>query len=145
MLQRRKMKASVAVILNMGIVQLSNIKDYWSTHEMLNFPFFRMVFSRDRFLQIFGMLHVGDATATTRCAKIQPLLDRLCSSFEAAFTPAQQVAIDESMIAFKGRVSFRQYLRGKPNPWGIKAFVLADSRSGYLYRVCVYYGKETTC
>jgi hypothetical protein len=36
-------------------------------------------------------------------------------------------------------VSFRQYLKGKPNPWGMKAFVLADSKTG----VCIYYGKET--
>ena len=47
------------------------------------------------------------------------------------------------MITFKGRVSFRQYLKGKPHPWGIKAFVLSDSKTGYLQRVCVYYGKKT--
>ena len=40
-------------------------------------------------------------------------------------------------------MSFRQYLKGKPNPWGIKAFVLADSKTGYLNRVRIYYGKET--
>ena len=48
-----------------------------------------------------------------------------------------------SLINFKGRVSFRQYLKGKPYPWGIKVFVLSDSKTGYLQRVCVYYGKET--
>ena len=40
-------------------------------------------------------------------------------------------------------MSFRQYLKGKPNPWGIKAFVLADSKTGYFNRVRIYYGKET--
>ena len=53
------------------------------------------------------------------------------------------MAIDESVIAFKGRVSFRQYLKGKPTPWSIKAFVLADSVSGYLYKVAIYYGRAT--
>jgi hypothetical protein len=80
---------------------------------------------------------------TTKLGKIQPFLDRICPSFEAAFTPDQQIAIDESVISFQGRVSFRQYLKGKPNPWGMKAFVLADSKTGYLNRVCIYYGKET--
>ena len=40
-------------------------------------------------------------------------------------------------------MSFRQYLKGKPNPWGIKAFVLADSNTGYLNQVRIYYRKET--
>lgn len=77
--------------------------------------------SRDRFLQILGMLHVGDPDDTTKRGKIQPLLDRLCPLFEAMYTPEQQIAIDESVITFKGRVAFRQYLQ----------------------RVCVYFGKET--
>ena len=45
------------------------------------------------------------------------------------------MAIDESVIAFKGRVSCLQYLKGKPHPWGIKAYVLADSVTGYLFNV----------
>ena len=34
-------------------------------------------------------------------------------------------------------------MKGKPNSWGIKAFVLADSKTGYLHRVLICYGKET--
>ena len=138
-----EMKGFITVILNMGIVQLANVKDYWSTDDTTNFPFFRSVFSRDRFLQIFGMFHVGDSDSGTKRGKIQPLLDRLCPVFESVYTPAQHIAIDESVISFKGRVSFRQYLKGKPHPWGIKAFVLSESATGYLQRVCVYFGKET--
>ena len=38
--------------------------------------------------------------------------------------------MDESMIAFKGRLSFIQYLPNKPHKWGMKAYVLTDSVSG---------------
>ena len=127
------MKGFIAVILNMGIIQLGDLKEYWSTEDTNNLPFFRSVFSRDRFFQIFGVLHVGDIDSTTKWGEIQPFLDRICPAFEAAFTPSQQIAIDESVITYKGRVSFRQYMRGKPNPWGNKAFVLADSKTGYLH------------
>ena len=47
------------------------------------------------------------------------------------------------LLPTRGRVSFRQYLKGKPNPWGIKAFALADSKTRYLNQVHIYYGKET--
>lgn len=38
---------------------------------------------------------------------------------------------------------YKQYLPNKPHSWGIKAFVLADSISGYLYRFKLYLGSET--
>ena len=138
-----EMKAFVGLILNMGLIQLPRLKDYWSTHETLNLQFFRRVFSRDRFLQIFWMLHVGDIDGNTKRSKIQPFLDVVIPLFRQYFTPAQAVAVDEAMITFRGRVAFRQYVRGKPHPWGIKAYVLADSASGYLYSLAIYYGKET--
>ena len=34
-------------------------------------------------------------------------------------------------------------MKGKPNPWGIKAHVLSDSKSGYMHSLLVYYGKDT--
>ena len=115
------MKAFIAMILNMSIIQLSDLKDYWATDDTMG-SFFWSVF---QFFQIFGALHVGDIDGTT---KIQSFLDRICPSFEAAFIPDQQIAIDESVISFKRRVSFRQYLKGKPNPWRMKAFVLVKTQ-----------------
>ena len=138
-----EMKAFVGMIINMGLTKLSDIKDYWSRHVTLNLPFFRSVFSRDRFLQIYWMLHVGDIPSTTKRSKIQPFLDLILPLFQTYLTPSREVSIDESMIAFRGRVGFRQYIRGKPHPWGIKAYVLSESKSGYMYNMVIYYGKET--
>lgn len=139
----QEIKAFIGVIIQMGLVQLSDIKDYWSTHITLSLPFFRSVFSRDRFLQIFWMLHVGETPSPTKRSKIQPFLDMMIPLFQLHRTPSREVAVDESMIAFRGRVSFRQYVKGKPQPWGIKAYVLSESTSGYMYNLLVYYGKET--
>ena len=50
-----EMKVFVAIILNMGIILLTN--QNWSTHHTVNISFFRYVFSRKRFFQIFGALH----------------------------------------------------------------------------------------
>ena len=138
-----EMRAFIGVIIQMGLAQLSDIKDYWSTHVTLNFPFFRSIFSRDRFLQIFWMLHVGDIPSTTKRSKVQPFLDLLVPLFQRYLNPSRELSIDEAMIAFRGRVGFRQYIRGKPQPWGIKAYVLSESRTGYMYNLVIYYGKET--
>ena len=62
----------------------------------------------------------------------QSFLDMICPSFKAAFTPGPQITINKSVISFKGRVSFRQCLKGKPNPWGMKVFVISNSKPSYL-------------
>ena len=137
-----EMKAFVGVIINMGMLKLTDIKEYWSTHTTTNLLFFRRVFSRDRFLQIYWMLHVGDLSSTTKRAKVQPFVDKVIPLFQQYLIPSRELSIDEAMIAFRGKVAFHVYIRGKPHPWGIKAYVLSESRSGYLHDI-IYYGKET--
>jgi len=46
------------------------------------------------------------------------------------------------LIKFKGRVHFRQFIPIKPGRFGIKAFTLAESTSGYVLGSKVYTGKE---
>jgi hypothetical protein len=38
------------------------------------------------------------------------------------------------MIPFKGRLGIKQYIKDKPNKWGIKAFLLCDSQTAYCFR-----------
>ena len=49
---------------------------------------------------------------------------------------------DEIIIAFKGRTAMSQYMPNEPHKWGLKAWCLADSKSGYMYNVNMYTGKE---
>ena len=65
--------------------------------------------------------------------KLQPFLQPLIANFQAAYTPNREMSVDEAMIGFNGMLSFMQYLPNKPTKWGMKAYVLADSRTGYVY------------
>ncbi|GFN75967.1 PiggyBac transposable element-derived protein 4-like [Plakobranchus ocellatus] len=46
------------------------------------------------------------------------------------------------MVGFTRRLSFKQYIKGKPTPWGIKIWCLAESETGYLLNFHVYIGKD---
>ena len=46
----------------------------------------------------------------------------------------KELSINESVIAYKGRLSFLQYMPKKPHKLGIKAWVLNESRSAYSMR-----------
>ena len=102
--------------------------------------------SRDRFLQLFWNLHLRSPSSSPdspRSAKVQPLLDLLCPRFESVLKLGEFIAVDKAIVAFEGRAFFRQYIRGKPHPYGIKVYVLSDSKTGYVYRLRIYFGKQT--
>ena len=72
---------------------------------------------------------------------IRPMLDTIIAQFKSVYMPKAQVSIDESIIGFKGRLSFVQYMPKKPTKWGIKAWVLAESETGYVWNMKIYTGK----
>ena len=46
--------AFMGLILVMGIVQLSDIKEYWSVHGTLNLSFFRYIYTQNAILQTYN-------------------------------------------------------------------------------------------
>ena len=48
-------KAFLAMIIAMGLVNQENIQDYWSTDEVLSTPFFPQLMSRDKFFEHFDI------------------------------------------------------------------------------------------
>lgn len=47
------------------------------------------------------------------------------------------------MVPFKGTFSLKQYMRGKPSPWGIKTFLLVCGESGLIYDLVLFQGANT--
>ena len=48
------------------------------------------------------------------------------------------MSIDEGMIAYKARLSFRQLMPAKPTKYGIKVWMAADTKKGYVSNSAVY-------
>ena len=144
------MKAQISLYLNMGLVTKPNLNSYWSTDPVLSSPFFPSLMSRARFFQILRHLHFADNTRApprdsadyNKLYKIQPFLDLAIARFQEVYTPERQLAIDETLIKFKGKVYFRQFIPIKPGRFGIKAFTLAESTSGYVLNSKIYTGKK---
>ena len=47
-------------------------------------------------------------------AKLRPTLDFMNSKFKSVRIPRRNVTIDESIVKFKGRLGFRQYMPANP-------------------------------
>ena len=54
-----EMEGFFGVIINMGLIQLPSLESYWSSSWIGKVPFFGRTFQRNRFEQIFWMLHVS--------------------------------------------------------------------------------------
>ena len=125
-------------------------RSYWNRSWPFNNENFSSLMSSRRFELILKFLHLNDSETQPqrgepgfdKLYKVRPFLELLLQNFKDSYLPGQHLSIDESMISYKGRLSFIQYLPKKPHKWGMKAWVLADSVSGYTWGWKLYTGKE---
>lgn len=132
--------AFMGVHLYMGIDRLPRTDMYWS--ETWSHPRVTTTFTRDRFKQMLRYFRVvaSDDAAAERDPRphVHSLAERLNRVFAAHYAPSQHMALDEAMVAYKGRSPIRQYIPTKPHKWGYKIWCLACD--DYLLHFEVYGG-----
>ena len=74
--------------------------------------------------------------------KVRPLIDHLAAVFPKYYRPGRNVSIDEMMIGTRCRISFLEYIPKKPTRFGIKVWVLAEAKTGYVLDFDIYTGAE---
>ena len=99
-----------------------------------------------RFEKLEQYLHVSNRS--TEKEKNDPEYDKLCKSrpmlaesVKKYYTLGEFMSVDESMIAFTGRFSFKQHLPKKSIKRGTKIWARSDATSGYMDAFNVYLGK----
>ena len=126
----------------MGLFQAPKIKHYWSKKHIYNYTFVRNHITRDRFQLLLKHVHFNDNEQVgqqNKLHKIQPLLDKLCENFRSVYTSGSVLVIDKSLIPFRGRVIFTQYIPGKSHKYVIILYKLCTP-SSYTCNLFVYSG-----
>ncbi|CAK9816234.1 PiggyBac transposable element-derived protein 4 [Anthophora plagiata] len=122
-----------------------SLVEYWSVDKLLRSDIFGEIMSRDRYFKLLEMLHFNhdDGPINDRLCKIRKITDMLRKKFSQTFQPYQQLCIDESLLLYKGRLSFKQYIPSKRSRFGIKSFILSDCKTGFIQDIIVYAGSST--
>lgn len=139
-----EMKTFLGIIMWMGLCPQPSIASYWKKSEIYasNIPKYM---TRKRFellLRSFHCCNNEDCPPGDRLFKVSGLLDLLLSKYKMARTPKESMCIDESIVPFMGRLSFRQYIQNKRHRYGIKIFKLCIDNF-YTVGFKIYAGKES--
>ena len=133
-------------VMLMSVTRKNKILDYWSTNLMIITPMFGQLFPRDTFLMLLKYLHFNNEpnqAESDRLYKIKPVINDLRKKFRSLVIPYKNLCIDESLILWKGRLTFKQYIPTKRHRFGIKVFVICDCQIGVVLDFIVYTGSST--
>ena len=133
----------------MGLVKKPKYTNYWSTDSLMDTPIFRTACNRQHYLNILKFWHFNDNDQQPNpqdpnhdhMYKIRPVIDHLNRKFQAAIQAEQEVALDESLLLYKGHLAIKQFLPAKRSRFGIKIFQLCESKSGFTYKFMIYPGR----
>ncbi|KAJ8927090.1 hypothetical protein NQ314_020485 [Rhamnusium bicolor] len=139
-----EMLTFVALLLHTGTIKLNRLHDYWKGHPLFNLKCFSVHMSRDRFLLILRCLHFVRNPAdgerpNDRLYKIRPVINFFNDKISTIYYPGKELSLDESMVLWRGRLIFRQYIKNKRHKYGIKLYMLTEP-NGIVLNSMVYTG-----
>ncbi|CAL1272460.1 unnamed protein product [Larinioides sclopetarius] len=143
-----EIRCFIAMLVLQGIIKKPALQMYFSKRETISTPFFAKIFSVGRFLLLCKFLHFENNEhhnnmQSKKLWKIKTVLEYVVDKCKSLYTPKMDICIDESLLMWKGRLSWKQYIPSKRSRFGIKFFVLCESESSYIWNLYIYTGKES--
>ncbi|KAG5865093.1 hypothetical protein JTB14_025600 [Gonioctena quinquepunctata] len=120
----------------------------WISDKCYSRPIFSATLSRDRFVALTKCIRFDDMAtraeqrAVDKLAPIRCIFDMFFLNFKRRMYPGSHMTVDEQLLGFRGRASFRVYMRSKPDKYGIKLWALCNTANAYTHNLQVYLGKQ---
>ncbi|CAG4992755.1 unnamed protein product [Parnassius apollo] len=140
-----EMRKFVGIYLLTGLLNFPSIESYWKNDPLYYHPLLHdMKMSYNRFSLILRCWHFSNNevhNVDDRLYKIQPLINKPMNNSRSIYTPGETIVVDESMVGFRGRLSFRTYNPQKAHKYGIKIYKLCCS-NGFTWSYSIYDGRS---
>ncbi|KAJ8931129.1 hypothetical protein NQ314_016010 [Rhamnusium bicolor] len=108
---------------------------------------FRAVMSAKRFAILLSALRFDNRVDREERKKVDPtapisfIFKSFIENCQNVYGVGQSATIDEMLVSFRGRCSFKIYMPMKPCKYGIKIMVLTDARNSCLFNAYIYSGR----
>lgn len=120
----------------------------WKSTWPFEIPSVPTIMTRTRYERISKYFHKNDTTQNPargqsghdKLFHIRSVLEKVSEMCFENYHPHKEQSVDEGMIAFKERLSFKQYLPAKLTKFGIKVWERASPKNGYVHEFQVYTG-----
>lgn len=132
----------MGLLFHMGTIKCVKLSDYWKTHRLFSLCFGQYM-GRDRFMSILRYLHFSPPTENIpddRLYKIRSVVNYFNEKMNTIYYPGKNLSLDESMVLWRGRLLFRQYIKNKRHKYGVKFYILAEP-DGLPLKIAIYTGQ----
>ena len=144
-----EIRVFLALLLLQGVNHKPLIQQYFSKRASLYTPFFGDIIDKNSFILLHKFLHFNNnqrfnpnKNIPKKLFKLWPILTHLKAKFSSIYQPERDMSVDESLLLWKGRLGWKQFIPIKRARFGIKSFEICKS-SGYIWNFFVYMGKDT--
>ena len=124
-----------------------NLKDLWDRNGF-GVEIFHTTMSLFRFQFLLRCVRFDDfqdrieRRKSDKLAPFREVFEHFITNCQKNYTISEYATIDEQLVAFRGRCSFRIFIPSKPAKYGIKILTLCDAKMWYTYSMEVYVGKQ---
>ena len=113
----------------------------------INANFYKSCFSEKRFQFLIRSIRFDNADQRANVVGDDPMVhiralwDEVIQNCRNNFIAGPVVTVDEMLTPFRGHCHWRMYIPNKPAKYGLKLFMLNDSRTGYCLNSIPYLGR----
>ncbi|XP_064598479.1 piggyBac transposable element-derived protein 4-like [Liolophura sinensis] len=136
-----EMKKFLGPLIHIGPNNLPTLEHYWTNDPLYKTEVYGKSMGRNRFQLLLRFWHFSE-NSEDRLIKIRPLLDYFDKTMSEVYYPKRDLCMDESMVLWRGRLLFRQYIKNKRHKYGVKLYELCES-DGMVLKILIYSGTRT--
>ena len=142
-----ELKAVIGLLLIAGADKSSHVstRDLWSKAGK---PVYKSVMNVVRLKSILRFMRFDDRRTrdqrqqTDKLAAFHYIWIMFLDRLPMMYCPDKNMTVDEQLVSFRGRCSFKQYIPSKPGKYGLKIFWNCDSKSSYPLKGEIYLGRQ---
>eukprot|EP00102_Acyrthosiphon_pisum_P010084 XP_008178239.1 PREDICTED: piggyBac transposable element-derived protein 4-like [Acyrthosiphon pisum] len=146
----REINAFIGILFLIGALRCArkNAHQIWDNSRGSGVEACYLAMSEKRFRFLVRCIRFDDINNRNerreidKLAPIREVFEYFIANFQNNFIASEYLTVDEQLLAFRGRCSFKQYIPSKPAKYGLKIFALVDAKTAYTFNLEAYVGTQ---